>query len=149
MTEFSPTGTLSIYIFILTGKVATKHMLLSLPHTHKHLWQNAPLSLCVSQMSFSWMPALNPVGSVCAHMCKSVLQQVCCVSRPTLKCLISPPETRENTSSLPDYITNTHTHTHTHFLHQQSLFLSEWSLKSHFISVCFTKCFIYPANICI
>lgn len=71
-------------------------------------WQNAPvLLLC-------WMVALNPIGSVCTHvwvcLCLVQRQQVCCVSRLSLRCIISPRRPKEHlpTARLRNKCMHTH-----------------------------------------
>lgn len=121
-------------------------------------------SISVSQMSLYWMLALNPIGSACTHgrvclsqsLCLVQRQQVCRVSRPTLRCLISPRRPKEHLPSarLHNECMHTRKHAHTqtrkHFCSIKScFFLSGWKRKGQFISVCFTKCFSHLANISI
>lgn len=98
-------------------------------------------SFSVAQMSLSWMS----LQCVCVFGC---VQQVRRVSRKTLKCLISPQRPEEHLLSVRLHNKCIHTLPSINKV-RFFVFLSEWKLRGRFISVCFAKCFICSANICI
>ena len=85
-------------------------------------------TICVSQMSLSWVPPLNPNGIVWLCVCA----QVCCVSGTTLKCLIFPQRPEEHPLSARLHNRCIHTHIWTCVLYQQSFVFARVNSQTQF-----------------